>query len=111
MKAEKLPNYQILDCTIRDGGYLNDWHFDKQLVREVYRALSKSGVDFIEIGFRGTEKYFDKGKYGLWRFSPEEVIREITANINGAKIALMADYNKIELDDFCDAKESLVKLV
>lgn len=111
MKDEKLPNYQILDCTIRDGGYLNDWYFDKQLVREVYRALSKSGVDFIEIGFRGTEKYFDKDSYGLWRFSEEEVIREVTANIKGAKLALMADFGKVGLDDFCNADESAVGMV
>ena len=111
MSNGQFQKLEILDCTIRDGGYINNWNFDKKFVREVYRSLSKAGVDFVEIGFRGTEEYFDKNKYGLWRFSPEEAIREVTANINGAKIALMADYNKIELDDFCDAKESLVKLV
>ena len=104
-------SFEILDCTIRDGGYNNNWYFDKKLVREVYRALSKSGIDYIEIGFRGTEKYFEKNKYGIWRFSTEENIREATSNISGAKIALMADYGKIEVDDFCDSKESIIKLV
>ena len=60
---------KILDCTIRDGGYLNNWRFEKKFVREVYRALSKAGVDYFEIGYRGTERYFSKGTYGLWRFS------------------------------------------
>jgi len=106
-----LSTFKILDCTIRDGGYVNNWEFDKKLVREVYRALSKSGVEYVEIGFRGTEKHFDRNKYGLWRFTPEEHIREATDNIVGAKLALMADYGKIESEDFCEAKESVVDLV
>lgn len=106
-----LPRFMILDCTIRDGGYINNWEFDKKLVREVYRALSKSGVEFVEIGFRGTEKYFDRNKYGLWRFTSEEHIREVTDNIVGAKLSLMADYGKVESNDFCEAKDSVVDLI
>jgi len=102
---------QILDCTIRDGGYINSWKFEKGLVREVYRALSKSGVDYIELGFRGTEKYFDPQIYGRWRFSTEEDLSEVTRNISGAKIALMGDYGKIELDDLILQKDSCVDLV
>jgi 4-hydroxy 2-oxovalerate aldolase len=106
-----LSRFEILDCTIRDGGYINNWEFDKKMVREVYRALSKSGVEFVEIGFRGTEKHFDRNKYGLWRFTTEEHIREVTNNIVGAKLSLMADYGKVESDDFCEAKDSVVELI
>lgn len=111
MRVNRFSDFQVLDCTIRDGGYINDWQFDKKLVRETYRALSKSGVDYIEIGYRGTEKYFNKDEYGIWRFSPEEVIREVISNIDGAKLALMADYGKIDPGDFCAARDSVVELV
>ena len=50
-----------MDCTIRDGGYINAWKFEKKVVRDVYRACSSAWVDFVEIGFRGNEKYF--GEY------------------------------------------------
>ena len=103
--------FEILDCTIRDGGYLNNWRFDKKLVREVYRSLSKCGVDFVEIGYKGTEEHFSPDEYGLWRFSFEDDICEVTSDIKGAKLALMADYGKIEAEDFYDSKESLVNLV
>jgi 4-hydroxy 2-oxovalerate aldolase len=106
-----LTDFKILDCTIRDGGYLNNWKYDKKLIKEVYRSLSKCGVDYVEIGFRGTEKHFDKNKYGISRFSKEEDIQEAVANINGAKLALMADYGKIESDDFCESNNSMVDLV
>lgn len=104
-------NVKLLDCTIRDGGYINNWNFDKRLVKEVYRALSKSGVDIVEIGFRGTEKYFDRKKFGLWRFSLEEDILDVIEGIKGPKLALMADYGKIDPSDFCDKKDSVVDLV
>ncbi len=108
MKENKI---KILDCSFRDGGYLNDWRFEPKTVRETYWALTKSGVDYVEIGFRGSEKYFDPDKFGIWKFSPEEAIREATANIKGARIAVLADYGKVDLDEFCDAGESAVDLV
>ncbi len=108
---KKLPNFKLLDCTIRDGGYLNDWNFDKKLVREVYRSASKAGVDIVEIGYRGNADYFDKKTYGLWRFSEEGVLREATEGIYGAKIALMADFGKIKADDFVKKAESIVDVV
>lgn len=111
MSLMPLPKFEILDCTIRDGGYVNNWEFDKKLVRDVYRTLSKSGVDFVEIGYRSTEKYLDKSKYGLWRFTPEEQIREATDNIVGAKLSLMADYGGVDSNDFCEAKDSVVELI
>lgn len=91
--------YKILDCTIRDGGYLNNWHFDKRMVREVYRALSKAGIDVVEIGFRGTEKYFKKQDFGLWRFTDIEDLKDVVQGINGAKIAIMGDFGKLDTDD------------
>lgn len=71
----------LLDCTIRDGGYLNEWFFDPKLVRETYRAVSKAGADYFEIGFRGTEAHFDPAKHGLWRFTPDELIAETVKGI------------------------------
>jgi 4-hydroxy 2-oxovalerate aldolase len=102
---------QLLDCTIRDGGYVNDWRFSRDMVRETYRALSKSGVDYVEIGFRGSEKYFNPEKFGLWRFTTEEELRSVTRNIRGAAIALMGDFGKIDLEDFPARSESLASLV
>ena len=102
---------QILDCTIRDGGYINNWHFDKKMVREVYRSLSKSGVDFVELGFRGTERDFDPSVYGPFRFTTEEILREIVAGIEGPRISIMGDFGKIELEHLEDQKNSVADMV
>ncbi|MFH1283594.1 MAG: aldolase catalytic domain-containing protein [bacterium] len=110
MVSKKGINVAVLDCTIRDGGYLNEWDFEKKFVREVFRSLSNAGVDYFEIGYRGTEKYFDPKKYGLWRFSSEENINEVCSGINGPKIAIMGDYGKIDLEDLPPKSESRVSL-
>ena len=44
--------YKILDCTLRDGGYYNNWEFTKKLNQDYLNAMSKSGIEFIELGFR-----------------------------------------------------------
>ena len=80
---------KILDCTIRDGGYLNNWDFDEHLVRELYSAVSKSGTEYVEIGFRSSAKYVDLNKTGICRIAPEEKIYSIVKNNSGSKISLM----------------------
>lgn len=42
----------ILDCTLRDGGYYNQWDFDSQLVLDYLESMSSAGVNVVEIGLR-----------------------------------------------------------
>ena len=50
---------QILDCTLRDGGYYNNWDFDKKLVNKYLKQIIKSNIKNVEIGFRFfDQKYF-----------------------------------------------------
>lgn len=102
---------KILDCTVRDGGYLNNWDFNRDFVREAYRSISKSGVDIMEIGYRGTDAYFDRKEYGIWRFSDEDILKETVNGISGARISLMADFGKIDVADFPLSRNSVVDLV
>lgn len=45
------PSIKILDCTLRDGGYLVDWDFGQDRIESILNNLTESGVDFIECGF------------------------------------------------------------
>ena len=42
---------QLLDCTLRDGGYINDWRFGKSAVICILERLIQANVDVIEVGF------------------------------------------------------------
>ncbi len=47
---------KILDCTLRDGGYLNNWAFKTEEVKKIITALIDAGIDLIELGFIKKEK-------------------------------------------------------
>ena len=47
-----MSNFKVLDCTIRDGGYYNNWDFSNQFAKNYLNTLSKINIDYVEIGFR-----------------------------------------------------------
>lgn len=44
-------NINILDCTLRDGGYINDFSFGRKSISEIIGKLSRSGIEIVECGF------------------------------------------------------------
>ena len=46
----------LLDCTLRDGGYYNNWDFSKEFIEDYLSAMSASKIKFIELGFRFLKK-------------------------------------------------------
>ncbi len=46
-----MSNVKILDCTLRDGGYVNDWNFGERGIKKIISKLSQSNIDIIECGF------------------------------------------------------------
>lgn len=42
---------RVLDCTLRDGGYVNEWAFGDDCAQDVVRRIASSGVDYTELGF------------------------------------------------------------
>ena len=57
-------NFNHIDCTLRDGGYYNNWFFSKKLVHKYISTMSKIGINNIEIGFWSPKKKIDFGSYG-----------------------------------------------
>ena len=45
-------NSKIIDCTIRDGGLINNWDFSVEFVQDLYNGLSAAGVEYMEIGYK-----------------------------------------------------------
>jgi len=41
----------VLDCTLRDGGYVNDWLFGQANIQKIINNLTQAGIDTIECGF------------------------------------------------------------
>ena len=96
-KPKKL---NVLDCTLRDGGYYNNWFFSDEVVRKYIDAINLSKIDWVEIGFRSL-----KNKNGLGPFShtEDELLNKLNINKN-CKIAIMIDTKEI-----LDSKNSIEK--
>jgi len=47
------PDIKVVDCTIRDGGLINDFYFTDEFVKNLYEADVAAGVDYIEFGYKG----------------------------------------------------------
>ena len=46
-----MRNISLLDCTLRDGGYINNWRFGEAAIKSIIKKLEKTGIEMIEIGF------------------------------------------------------------
>ncbi len=89
------PELKVLDCTIRDGGLINDHKFDDALVKAVYETCVAAGVDYMEIGYKACRKIFTPTKFGAWKFCDEDAIRRIVGdNQTPLKLSAMADAEK-----------------
>ena len=47
----------ILDCTLRDGGYINDWNFGHRAIKKIIHKLEETGIEIIECGFLRDKPY------------------------------------------------------
>jgi 4-hydroxy 2-oxovalerate aldolase len=101
---------EYLDCTIRDGGYLNNWEFTDDEVLSCYKSTSISNYDYFEIGFR-TNKDISKNK-GKWYYCEESDLINIKSKYsNGCKFAVMCVMNTFTENDFVNKSESQIDLV
>lgn len=50
---------RLLDCTLRDGGYLNNWTFGHDNIIAIFERLVSAGIDIVEIGFIDARQPFD----------------------------------------------------
>lgn len=103
---------KVVDATLRDGGLVNDFFFEDEFVRKLYQANIDAGVDYMEMGYRASKKVFDESKFGKWKFSSDEHIREIVGDNNTPlKLAIMADIGRHDKNDFDEKVNSPVDLV
>ena len=52
-----MKNINILDCTLREGGYVNNWDFGYENIRNIITNLTLAGVEYIEGGFLKQENH------------------------------------------------------
>ncbi|MCH5190974.1 MAG: aldolase catalytic domain-containing protein [Oscillospiraceae bacterium] len=104
---------KVVDATLRDGGLCNNFEFTDEFVTELYKTNIKSGVDYMEFGYKASKNLFNESDFGKWKFCNEEDIRSIVGdNISDMKISVMADVGRCDFKtDFLPKSESVIDMV
>ena len=107
------PDIKVVDCTLRDGGLVNNFSFTDEFVRDLYEANIKAGVDYMEFGYKASKELFDPKSFGKWKFCDEKDIRAIVGeNKSPLKISIMADVGRCDYKkDIPAKKDSVVDMV
>jgi 4-hydroxy 2-oxovalerate aldolase len=107
------PEIKVLDCTIRDGGLINEHQWDDDFVRAVYHTLVAAGVDYMEMGYKGSKDLYPPKEHGPWKHCDEEDVRRIVGdNPTDLKISVMADAERSDYHkDIIPKDESVIDLV
>jgi len=103
---------KVLDCTIRDGGLINNHYFTDEFVRAVYKAMSAAGIDYMEMGYRSSRKYAPASDYGAWKYCDDDKIREVIDGIeSNIKLSIMVDAHRVADQQFAPVDESPVDMI
>lgn len=90
-----MSDIKLLDCTLRDGGYINDWNFGEYTIKDIMAKLIESGVDYIEVGFlRDCEYEPNKSLYN----NCAEMARILPENRGKTKFTAMSLHNKYDIE-------------
>lgn len=107
------PELKVLDCTVRDGGLINSHLFEDGLVKAVYDTCVEAGVDYMELGYKGSKKLFARSAHGDWKFCDEDDMRRIVGeNDTSLKLSAMADAEKTDYhEDILPKKDSVLDVI
>jgi 4-hydroxy 2-oxovalerate aldolase len=89
-----MTNYKILDCTLRDGGYINNWNFSDNFVNKYFKMINILPIEYVEIGFINNFNIYKNQLVGKYRYLNDIDINKIKSLTN-KKIVVMGDYNNI----------------
>ncbi|MBO5416549.1 MAG: aldolase catalytic domain-containing protein [Clostridia bacterium] len=98
---------KLLDCTLRDGGYINDWNFGHDNLVSVFERLVDAGVDIIEVGFLDERRPFDMDRSIM---PNTDCMEKIYGDVDKkqAMVVGMIDYGTCGLENISPADESFL---
>jgi 4-hydroxy 2-oxovalerate aldolase len=96
-----MDKFNLLDCTLRDGGYITNWEFDNQLIKATIANLIKTNIDVIECGYlNNKERLANTSIFN----NINEISEFIPKNRNNSTILAMADVTQFKPEDLTPYK-------
>lgn len=97
----------LMDCTLRDGGFINEWRFGNGDIINIFERSVSAKIDYIEVGFLDARESFD----------PDRTITPDTDGLNrifdgldkgSSKVFAMIDYGTCPIENISDAKDAFI---
>lgn len=92
-----MSNVRILDCTLRDGGYCNNWLFGRRNTQTIINSLLEANIDVIECGYISNKETYDKDSTRFVSF--EQVGEVIPAHREGKLFVAMINLGEFDIQD------------
>lgn len=93
---------KVLDCTIRDGGLINNYQFKDEFVSAVYKSACEAGVDIIELGKKlAVSEEYSREKFGKWNFCDDDDLKRVIDSYDGdyrPLVAVMFDIGRVDVN-------------
>lgn len=87
----------MLDCTLRDGGYCNEWKFGFDNIQKITSGLVSANVEIIECGFITNQVDYNPD---VTKFTTvTEVAKVIPENREGKIFVAMMNYGEYNIED------------
>jgi 4-hydroxy 2-oxovalerate aldolase len=106
---------KVLDCTIRDGGLINNYQFSYDFVKAIYAATAAAGVDYMEIGKKLCESdEYTREKFGKWNFCDEDDIKQVVESYEGdyhPVLAVMYDVGRVDTNSMLPVDQSVIGMI
>lgn len=98
---------ELLDCTLRDGGYAVKWNFGSNTIVNIFSRLVSSGVDIIELGYLRDWEEFDNNKTSLPKVKDFDAVFDVNFTHRPMLVA-MIDLGNCRIENICDAKDTII---
>ena len=108
-KETDMENIRLLDCTLRDGGYINDWNFGEKTIRSIIDRLIEAKTDLVEVGFLRNCTYDpDRTLF----HSVRELKKVLPSSHGNTKFVAMALHNQYDIRNLeeCDGTVDAVRV-
>lgn len=102
---------RLLDCTLRDGGYINDWRWGFHKARSIINRLVRANVDFVEVGFLRDVDSYDRDVTVCNTIEElNKLLPENHGNTMFSAMAMRSNYDINKLTPYCGSGIEMIRI-
>lgn len=106
-----LNDLKLLDCTLRDGGYVNDWKFGFNSARSIVQLLTKAKIDVIEVGFlRNIDSYDPNVTVCNYIEDLNKLLPDTHSKVMYSAMAMRSNYDINKLSPYCGHGIEMIRI-